>query len=585
MVVGSRICYSYSFHEIIIAHKLEHLNAPPPFSRFSEPVDTDKAKTAVTIKQGVDTISGTFSFEDSDQFMVFTPSSALPQNETLTVTVAVTLEDRFKNTLGTEFNESFTYAGAPVIIYDRTAPVVEEVRVYEDNLYVTFNECLAPVSLINSIELHSPQETITGTISYENSKILKFEPSIPLANGVEYTVMVTTAVQDLSSKALPEELTTQFTYKGTDLIIYEEPSEHEHDESLKQNTYLFQGRTYEPETGLYYYRHRYLHPELGRFLQTDPMGYHDSMNMYQAFNNNPTNYTDPMGENNVVVVTPSGSEMKTDLTLEEFWYFLRREYSPKDAAKILKQTKGYGNISDMRLFALEISGRESPITNTTLKQFIKDFGAGTINAGFEMMSTGFKILSGGNPGAVKDIDKIKSAIQGKVNNVIGANDGSLGYFFGTYWGPAVAGGYSAGRITAASQTQFTDDIWPYMDDLETNYHLIASKKGYKGIRLTNKGAPDFSSSKYLYKTIDGQKNIVKIKMTGKYYQDFKEANRLAGFKGARAPKGYTWHHLDDFNPATGECTMQLVTQDAHLATYTHRGSVYYYESYYGTEYK
>jgi RHS repeat-associated protein len=33
-----------------------------------------------------------------------------------------------------------------------------------------------------------------------------------------------------------------------------------------------------------------------QFLQTDPMGYQDSMNMYQSFNQNPVNFVDPMGE-------------------------------------------------------------------------------------------------------------------------------------------------------------------------------------------------------------------------------------------------------------------------------------------------
>jgi RHS repeat-associated protein len=56
------------------------------------------------------------------------------------------------------------------------------------------------------------------------------------------------------------------------------------------------GRTFEPEIGLYFYRARYLHPELGRFLQGDPNGYEDSLNMYQAFNQNPVNFVDPMGE-------------------------------------------------------------------------------------------------------------------------------------------------------------------------------------------------------------------------------------------------------------------------------------------------
>jgi RHS repeat-associated protein len=55
------------------------------------------------------------------------------------------------------------------------------------------------------------------------------------------------------------------------------------------------GRTYEPEVGLYYYRNRYYHPKLGRFLQQDPMGYMDSMNLYQGFGMNPVNFVDPYG--------------------------------------------------------------------------------------------------------------------------------------------------------------------------------------------------------------------------------------------------------------------------------------------------
>lgn len=40
---------------------------------------------------------------------------------------------------------------------------------------------------------------------------------------------------------------------------------------------------------------RYYDPKTGRFLQRDPLEYHDSMNLYTYVGNQPVNYTDPYG--------------------------------------------------------------------------------------------------------------------------------------------------------------------------------------------------------------------------------------------------------------------------------------------------
>jgi RHS repeat-associated protein len=49
------------------------------------------------------------------------------------------------------------------------------------------------------------------------------------------------------------------------------------------------------DLGLYYYKARMYSPTLGRFLQTDPIGTKDDLNLYAYVKNNPVNFTDPTG--------------------------------------------------------------------------------------------------------------------------------------------------------------------------------------------------------------------------------------------------------------------------------------------------
>ena len=65
--------------------------------------------------------------------------------------------------------------------------------------------------------------------------------------------------------------------------------------SSYDNTVLYTGREFDIETRLYYYRARYLHMALGRFVRRDPIGYGDGMNAYQYVLGRPTWLLDPLG--------------------------------------------------------------------------------------------------------------------------------------------------------------------------------------------------------------------------------------------------------------------------------------------------
>ncbi len=61
------------------------------------------------------------------------------------------------------------------------------------------------------------------------------------------------------------------------------------------NTRLFIGREFDKEIWLYYYRARYYSSEIGRFINRDPIGQVDNVNLYSYVGNNPVKFTDPIG--------------------------------------------------------------------------------------------------------------------------------------------------------------------------------------------------------------------------------------------------------------------------------------------------
>ena len=129
------------------------------------------------------------------------------------------------------------------------------------------------------------------------------------------------------------------------------------------------------------------------------------------------------------------------------------------------------------------------------------------------------------------------------------------------------------------------------DDYAANYNskhdpvLDGEKAGIENIKRTPQNGADFSDTDEILRFDSGEPVQVKIKATGNREQDFREAEKILKEQGVdidfasmrKGPnKEYVWHHLDDYNAATNETTLQFITIKGHKSIKTHTGSAAQY---------
>lgn len=101
---------------------------------------------------------------------------------------------------------------------------------------------------------------------------------------------------------------------------------------------------YEEDSGLYYYRHRYYDPGLGRFVSRDPLGiWGDVSNLGNGENyagNDPVNRVDPLGQRSCSTGFGDGIQAGLDELGESINGLLEPDISQLDAEAILHAVIG-----------------------------------------------------------------------------------------------------------------------------------------------------------------------------------------------------------------------------------------------------
>ncbi|WP_456049177.1 RHS repeat-associated core domain-containing protein [Acinetobacter stercoris] len=177
----------------------------------------------------------------------------------------------------------------------------------------------------------------------------------------------------------------------------------------------FPGQYYDEFTGLHYNLHRYYNPELGRYMEPDPIGLEGGLNPYAYAYNNPITYVDLTGEHPVIIAMGVGAGMSSAFYVGKVginafieakknnqdlvggtWDNLRNSFSWTEMGQQAALGAAFGGIGKAAFLAADVHVAKTALSeNATLMQKAANWGGNlatnktrefTTNAGFVITS-------------------------------------------------------------------------------------------------------------------------------------------------------------------------------------------------------
>jgi RHS repeat-associated protein len=214
--------------------------------------------------------------------------------------------------------------GQPVIQPRDTAPprVSAIIAAANNELLVQFTETVLPplagagpgsglvtgtVGLGSAFELISSGVPVAlGQTTYEENlpggfpfgAVIRLRPLGVVPPSLVLRVSAGALIDEWGLPNPPEEIS--FSLGGAGSVLFQGPAAGSTAptrvaRSTLGSPFLFHGQYFDYDAGLLYLRLRFYDPYTGSFLQQDPRGYRDSVNLYAGFRHNPTSLRDPTG--------------------------------------------------------------------------------------------------------------------------------------------------------------------------------------------------------------------------------------------------------------------------------------------------